>query len=164
MSIAAIIAHTHDRFWRLPESLALRRRQARRGYMRRYMRETYRPAHKTRNVTLSAEQDRQLRAAAAAYGRKPAALLREAAFAYLTRGTVLPKGLEEGIAALTLEVRRIGTNINQLAHQANLRPQRATANLRRATRLLSRLESVPAAYLPAPPSPPAHGDQVAEPA
>jgi hypothetical protein len=68
------------------------------------------------------------------------------------------------MAALTLEVRRIGTNINQLAHQANLRPQRAAAHLRRATQLLSQLESVPAAYLPVPSLPPAHGDQVAEPA
>ena len=164
MPIDAIIAQTHARFWHLPESMAIRRRQARRGYMRRYMRETYRKTHKARNVTLSATEDRQLRAAATAYGRKPAALLREAAFAYLTQGTLLPKGLEEGIAALTLEVRRIGTNINQLAHQANLRPQAAAANLRRAVELLSRLETAPAGCLPPPLSPSVYGDQVAEPA
>jgi hypothetical protein len=164
MPIAAIIAETRTRYWHLPRHAAARASTAKRQYMRRYMREVYRPAHKSRSVALSPQEDACLREAAGRYGRRPATLLREAAFAYLEQRSLLPKSLEAGIAALTLEVRRIGTNINQLAHQANLRPETAASCLRQAVRLLSRLESAPAACLPGSPPPPAHGDQVADPA
>lgn len=156
MSIAAIVEHTRTRCWPVADAGAALKRQKRNAYSCRYRREVYRKKRAQRSVTLSLLQDRRLCAAADLHGRKPAAFLREAAFAYLDRGAVLPAMLQEGLAALTLEVRRIGTNINQLARQANTRSATAPAAFQRAVALLAELEAAPARFLPTPPVPPSH--------
>lgn len=155
MPIAAIIAHTRRRCWPSADASAVRRRQ-RNAYSCRYRREVYSKKHPQRSITLSLLQDQRLCAAAALHGRKPAAFLREAAFAYLEGRVLLPAGLEAALAAYTLEVRRIGTNINQLPHKANVRPADAAGGLRRAIVLLERLEGASTRCLPPPPIPPAH--------
>ena len=147
-SVRAIISATRGRFRYLPDCVREQERQQRNAYMRRYMR-TYRKGKSPPfNVSLSPERRRQLKKAAKDAGYKPTPFLREAAFAYLDRRIVLPKSFEEAIAAATFEIRRIGTNINQLAHHANLRQSATLRELQQARQLLTELEAAVTRFIP----------------
>jgi hypothetical protein len=160
MLIAVIIARIRCHIWQLPVRNAGRNGEKKRRYQSRYMRDVYRKSHVTRNIALSPAEDRRLCIAAKAHGRKPTTMLRKSALAHIDGEMLLPVSLQETIAALTLDVRRIGTNINQIAHQANFRPETAEAGFRRAIALLEELEGAPARYLALLSALPAHGDQI----
>jgi hypothetical protein len=69
-----------------------------------------------------------------------APFVREAALAYLDRKTLLPKSLEENLRAVTREVRRVGTNLNQIAERANTFQRVTHDDLRVAGALVVTLE------------------------
>lgn len=146
--VQAILSATRGRCWYLPDCVRERQRQERNAYMRTYMR-TYRQGkNPPLNVTLSPERRRQLNKAARAAGYKPTPFFREAAFAYLDRRLVLPKSFEQALADATLEIRRIGTNINQLAHHANLRQAATLREVQQARQLLTELEAAVTRFIP----------------
>jgi sugar phosphate isomerase/epimerase len=60
----------------------------------------------------------------------------------------LPKSFEEALATATLEIRRIGTNINQLAHHANLRQAATLREVQQARQLLTALEAAVTRFIP----------------
>lgn len=75
----------------------------------------------THRVTCSLypEQFFRLTDAATKMHTRVAPFVREAALAYIERRTLLPTSLEDRLQAVTQEVRRVGTNLNQIAERAN---------------------------------------------
>lgn len=149
--IARIAADIHTRFWDLPGQVQQRAKQQHNAYARRYMREVYRPTRRRVDVTLNRQQYDALEQAARAAGRPVAAFLREAAFAYLERRYLVPAGIEQGLHAVTLQLRAAGNNLNQIAHQANMK-RRATADeVHQARELLQTMEAAVARFVRCPP-------------
>lgn len=148
-----IIKDTHDRFWHLPEAIHNRKRQARNAYMRAYM-PVYRQRRRRVTLTLYPERHDRFAAHAKTHGRPLATFLAEAAEAYLKQTPLLPSDTAERLAQATLEIRRIGTNINQIARHTNQKNHAAIGDIRRCLALLQRLE---AGLLPGPaPHGPSH--------
>ena len=139
-ALQAVIALTRERWWHLPHIVSERQRQQRNAYMRDYMRAYRQSAHSV-NATLSDKERRRLAREAKALGRTPTACFREAAFAYFDRRTLLPKAYEQQLAEAIGEIRRIGNNLNQLAHHANTRRRATHRELQEARRLLATLET-----------------------
>ncbi len=71
------------------------------------------------NCSLSNSERRWLKKKAKAHGLPIATMLKKAAFAQLLKGTLLPAGIEENLHALTLQLRGMGNNLNQIARKAN---------------------------------------------
>jgi hypothetical protein len=92
------------------------------------------------NCRLSPEEQDQLVARARSSGRKPATLLRLAAFAYLEQRFLLPPHLEDLLTHLLQESRRIGTNLNQLTAKANTLQRATGGDLRTARQLVGAFE------------------------
>ena len=88
----------------------------RREYMREYMRKR-RAEQKRVEVVYSLDEYRRLERKAGAHGRKVAPFIKACAEAYLTKSYVVPD--EERVQELRLALRRIGTNVNQIARKAN---------------------------------------------
>jgi predicted transcriptional regulator len=139
-ALQAVVALTRDRWWQLPHSIGARQRQHRNAYMRAYMRAYRQSAHAV-SASLTDEERRRLAQEAEALGRKPTVCFREAAFAYFDRRTLLPKAYEEQLAAAIGEIRRVGNNLNQLAHHANARRRATHREVQEARRLLADLEA-----------------------
>ena len=139
-ALQAVIALTRHRWWHLPHIVSERQRQQRNAYMRDYMRAYRQSAHSV-NATLSDKERLRLDGEAKALGRTPTACFREAAFAYFDRRTLLPKAYEQQLAEAIGEIRRIGNNLNQLAHHANTRRRATHRELQEARRLLETLET-----------------------
>ena len=85
-------------------------------YHRAYAR-WYRTQKVRINIYCSAEDREMLQTAARRHGRNLGAFVHEAALAYLQESFVVPDGGE--LQSLRLELRRIGTNINQVVTQVN---------------------------------------------
>ena len=145
-ALQAVIALTRERWWHLPHIVSERQRQQRNAYMRDYMRAYRQSAHSV-NATLSDKERRRLDGEAKALGRTPTACFREAAFAYFDRRTLLPKAYEQQLAEAIGEIRRIGNNLNQLAHHANARRRATHREVQEARRLLATLETGIARHL-----------------
>ncbi len=96
----------------------------------------------THRITCSLypEQFFRLTDAAAKMHTRVAPFVREAALAYVDRRTLLPSTLEEGLKAVTREVRRVGTNLNQIAQRANTFQRVTHDDLRVAGALVVTLE------------------------
>jgi hypothetical protein len=144
----AIIAETRGRFWYLPDIMRERKRQARNAYMRGYMRAYRKTALSPLSVSLSRELRRRLDAAAHTAGYPPTTFLRKAAFAYIDRNIVLPASFEQALFNATSEIRRLGNNLNQLAHHANLRQSATLRELQQARQLLTALEAAVTRFIP----------------
>lgn len=150
--VARIARETRRRFHRLPEELRKRERQARNRYMRDYMRAyRKRQERKSLTLTLSPARHRRLKRAAARSGRPLAAFIPEAAEAYLEKRYLVPADIQARLALAVTEIRRIGNNINQLAHHANRKRATSRQALRDARRLLQRLEETVLRHLADPP-------------
>ena len=139
-ALHAIVALIRDRWWRLPHLVSERRHEQRNAYMRDYMRARRQSAHAV-NASLSDEERRRLAREAQAVGRVPTACFREAAFAYFDRRTLLPKAYEAQLAEAIGEIRRVGNNLNQLAHHANTRRRATHREVQEARRHLAGLEA-----------------------
>jgi hypothetical protein len=149
--IARITAEIRARYWDLPARIEQRRRYAHNTYMRAYMREVYRPARRRVDVTLTPAQYADLEQAAHAAGRKVTVFLREAAFAYLERRYLVPTDTEQGLHAVTRQLRAAGNNLNQLAHQANTQRRATAEDLRQARELLNTMEAAVTRFVRCPP-------------
>lgn len=147
-AISAIISETHAHYWHLPDLVRERERQRRNAYMREYMRAYRKGKNPSLTVNISGEKRRRLNEAAKDAGYKPTPFCREAALAYLDRRIVLPKSFEKALATATLEIRKIGNSINQIAHHANIQRHASHRELDRANRLLEELQKTVERFTP----------------
>ena len=85
-------------------------------YHRAYAR-WYRARKVRINIYCSPEEKEELQAAAEHHSRKLGSFIHEAAIAYLKEGFVVPD--VDQLRGLRLEIRRVGTNINQVVTQVN---------------------------------------------
>ena len=121
----------------------------------RYMREVYRQANKSLNVTMPCERFTAILAPAAAeVGLSPTEYLREAAFAYAERRYLVPRGLEDALWAVSDQLAALGNNLNQIARHANLRGRASHRDLADARRCLERAEQLVQAAVRTPPPAP----------
>ena len=88
----------------------------RREYMRDYQRKR-RAGKKRVELVYRLDEYRRLEREAGQHGRKVAPFVKACADAYLTKSYVVPD--EETVRELRLAIRRIGTNVNQIARRAN---------------------------------------------
>ena len=71
------------------------------------------------SINLRADQYERLAVAARIAGIQLAPFVRRAAIAYLDKNFVVPPRLDELLARLIQETRRVGTNVNQIAARVN---------------------------------------------
>lgn len=121
----------------------------------RYMREVYRKANKTLNVTMpQARFAEVIVPEAAKAGFSVTEYLREAAFAYAERRYLVPQGLEAALWAVSDQLAALGNNLNQIARHANLEHQATCQDLADARRCLERAEGLVEAAVRTPPPAP----------
>jgi predicted RNA-binding Zn ribbon-like protein len=156
--VTRIAREVHHRFWHLPSEIARRsseqaaaKQSAYNEYLRTYMREVYRPDRKQVTLTFTKQQHRSLQRAAEQSGRKLAPFIRETALASLENRFLVPKDLEQRLFGFTIQLRKIGTNINQLAHHANQKRHTVTEDLTEIRRVLTRMEAEVIEYVTHPP-------------
>lgn len=85
------------------------------------------------------QHDRLLKTAQS-FGVRLAPFLRDAAIAYCQRRTLLPDALQKRLKQMIAEIRRVGTNLNQMAHHANSFQRVTHQDLRNAGKLVLTLE------------------------
>ena len=88
----------------------------RREYMRDYQRKR-RAGKKRLELVYGLDEYRRLEREAQRHGRKVAPFIKACAEAYLEKSYVVPD--EESVHELRVAMRRIGTNMNQIARRAN---------------------------------------------
>ncbi|WP_052600028.1 plasmid mobilization relaxosome protein MobC [Aureispira sp. CCB-QB1] len=91
-------------------------KQWRKDYQK-YYHKTYSKKRIRKTITLSVSEDRQLKKILKEYDLKLNDGIKQFVFAYLNQTYVVPK--PEIIEQLIIQIRKIGTNINQIAHHAN---------------------------------------------
>ncbi|MDY7091807.1 MAG: plasmid mobilization relaxosome protein MobC [Acidobacteriota bacterium] len=98
----------------------------------------------THRVTcnLYPHQHELLLTTARSFGAKLAPFLRDAAIAYCQRRTMLPDSLQKHLGQMIQEIRRVGTNLNQMAAHANSFQRVTHQDLRNAGKLVLTLERV----------------------
>lgn len=121
----------------------------------RYMREVYRKANKSLNVTMAHERfARVIVPEAAKAGLSVTEYLREAAFAYAEQRYLVPQGLEAALWAVSDQLAGLGNNLNQIARHANLEHHASRQDVASARLCLERAEQlVEAAVRHPPPAP-----------
>ncbi len=117
------------------------------GRKARYMAEVYRKERRYINCVLTLEEYNLLKNHAQASGKKPTAYFREAAFAYIGKRYLVPKGVEEQLNMLVAEVRKIGGNVNQLAKRANRMQKLTVWDAVRARERINQLEDRVKAFI-----------------
>ena len=96
--------------------------------------------HKRITINLRADQHQRIAQAAAAAGIPTAAFVRSAALAYLDQSFVVPPRLDELLARLIQETRRVGTNVNQVAARVNAARLATPKDMEDVARVLGQLE------------------------
>jgi len=96
----------------------------------------------THRITCNLYPDQyfQISHAARQFHSRVAPFLRDAALAYLTRRSLLPASLESNLQGLVQEIRRVGTNFNQIATRANTYQRLTHDDLRKGAQLVVQLE------------------------
>lgn len=96
----------------------------------------------THRVTcnLHPEQFFKLQQVAQQFNARLAPFMRDAALAYLDRRSMLPAALEKNLTRIVQEVRRVGTNLNQIAKRANTYQRLTHDDLRKAAQLVVMME------------------------
>ena len=92
--------------------------QPRDDYIKSY-RQEYKTRTKRVSITLSNAEYDALEYVAKAEGKKVTALVKEYAFASLSDGLAMPTHLQEELKQLSLLVRNIANNVNQIARHSN---------------------------------------------
>ena len=100
--------------------------ESRPDYIKRY-REEYNTQHKRISITVSNAEYEALSHMAGVEHKKVTALVKDYAFASLSGGLAMPRHLQEELQQLTLLIRNIANNVNQLARHSN-RIQSLVAN------------------------------------
>lgn len=120
----------------------------------------------THRITCNLYPDQyfQISHAAGKLGQRVAPFLRDIGLAYLEKRTLLPPSLEKHLSGMVQEIRRVGTNLNQIATRANSYGRITHDDLRKAGELVTILERqvlmLRHALESLPQSPNAHDDQV----
>lgn len=96
----------------------------------------------THRITCNLYPDQyfQISHAARKFHSRVAPFLRDSALAYLTRRSLLPASLESNLQSLVQEIRRVGTNFNQIAARANTYQRLTHDDLRKGAQLVVQLE------------------------
>lgn len=96
----------------------------------------------THRVTcnLHPEQFFRLQQVAQQFNSRLAPFMRDAALAYIDRRTMLPASLKRNLTKIIQEVRRVGTNLNQIAKRANTYQRLTHDDLRKAAQLVVMME------------------------
>ena len=92
----------------------------------------------TRN--LYPDQYFQLSHTAQQFNSRVAPFLRDAALAYIAKKSMIPEALGKHLAGIVQEVRRVGTNLHQIAEKANIYQRVTHDDLRKAGQLVQLLE------------------------
>lgn len=92
------------------------------------------------SVNLTAAQHERLSQAAMDAGMQLAPYVRSAALAYLDQGFVVPPRLDDLLARLIQETRRIGTNVNQVAARVNASRVATPNDIQEVASVLRKLE------------------------
>jgi hypothetical protein len=92
------------------------------------------------NCRLTPTELDRLREASARVGHRPTTALRLFALAYLEQRFLLPANLEQLLLSCRQEIRRAGSNLNQLAAKANAAHRVTFGDLRRARRIAAEME------------------------
>ena len=74
------------------------------------------------------------------FNSRLAPFIRESALAYLDKRSLLPPPLQKSLNGIVQEVRRVGTNLNQIAKRANTYQRVTHDDLRKAGKLVILLE------------------------
>ncbi len=93
-------------------------------------------------VNLRAADHRRLQDAAATAGMRLAPFVRQAALCSLDRTFLVPPRLDELLARLVQETRRVGTNLNQVAARVNAARVADVSDLVTAAERVAELEQV----------------------
>ena len=117
------------------------KREAYNRRLREYMPQ-YRGRRSRHTVTLHPDEDARLRREVRIFGYRPATLLRRAAFANFDGKCVIPKDMNNRLSDIIVQIQRIGNNINQIAHHANLKKAASARDLSRCRQLLEELHAV----------------------
>lgn len=96
----------------------------------------------THRITCNLYPDQffQISHAASQFHARVSPFLRDAALAYLSRKSLLPASLESKLQGMIQEIRRIGTNLNQIAMRANTYQRLTHDDLRHGAQLIVMLE------------------------
>lgn len=96
----------------------------------------------THRVTCNLYPDQffRLRQAAQQFNTRLAPFVREVALAYIDKRSLLPPSLEKHLGGIVQEIRRVGTNLNQIAHRANTYQRLTHDDLRKSAQLVLHLE------------------------
>ena len=100
-------------------------------------------------ILLMPSESKRLATEARKHGKRKATFAREAMFAYMDRRFVVPD--DEVVQRLELAIRRIGTNLNQIARRVNENRVVTELDVEHANRLLAELEQVVTAAFRDPP-------------
>ena len=87
-------------------------------YMKKY-KEEYKDKAKTVSVVVPLPMYEQMEKLAEIENTKVSTLIRNMAFSYMHQKTFVPKKIENELKELTLLVRSIANNVNQMAHYSN---------------------------------------------
>jgi len=96
----------------------------------------------THRITCNLYPDQYFKIAHAAqqHHSRVAPFLRDTALAYLDRKSLLPASLESRLQQILQEIRRVGTNFNQIAARANTFQRLTRQDLRKGAQLIVMLE------------------------
>lgn len=138
----------HNKFCYLPEEV--KKHAEYNTYMREYMRNVYRKTHHRVTITLSPDEYQRLQQEADASQRKLAPFIRETVLATIDNRCLLPKDTEHALHEVTLQIRHIGNNLNQIAHQVNTHKRADKDDIQRSMALLKNLETLIRDFVHAP--------------
>lgn len=122
-----------------PEILEEARAEYRRRYQKHYQSELRRRRERL-EILLTPSESKRLTNEARRHGKRKATFAREAMFAYMDRRFVVPD--DEVVQRLELAIRRIGTNLNQIARRVNEKRVATDLDVDGTNRLLAELEEL----------------------
>lgn len=99
-----------------PEQVKQVKKIYRKTYLKQYMK-NYNRSHKRRNLWFTLEENALIQSEAKRQKRKPSEFAKECILAYLNQKFLVPN--EDAVQEVEVQIRKIGNNINQMAHLAN---------------------------------------------
>jgi len=115
------------------------KKKPRAEYMRKY-RKANPPKGRRITLTLSDSEYSKLKSKAKNHGMPLATYMKVAVHSYHELNLIYPRGIEEKLSSLIGQIRRIGTNINQMARHVNSVQSVAWGELREVRASLKELE------------------------
>jgi hypothetical protein len=110
------------------------------GYRNSYIEQKKPKKRKRVNCSFTKQEYNQIVKHAKQVGLAPTAFLKQTVFAYLNQGIVIPKDINAHLNKITLELRKAGNNLNQIARKANTVKKATIFDLVSAKRILRDME------------------------